>query len=189
MSFEFNPWNVALVVLTALFSTGLCEFVSWLLVYRKEDYKLMKSKPVGDAGEIEKLNKKVEKKRSIHVIQAQNKSHEKKLNSVEEQLKSLNRELTWKNMKSNVIIGIFMLLFINFVGTQFQGIVVAKLPFTPFSLIQGITHRNIAGTDMTDCSYLFIYILSAFLFRTNIKKVMGCEVNAPAQSLFEPPKP
>ncbi len=34
------------------------------------------------AGEIEKLNKKVEKKRSMHVIQAQNKSHEKKLNSV-----------------------------------------------------------------------------------------------------------
>ena len=77
-----------------------------------------------------------------------------------------------------------MLIFINFLGTQFQGLIVAKLPFTPFSLIQGITHRNIPGTDMTECSYLFIYILSAFLFRTNIKKAMGCEVNGPTASIF-----
>jgi hypothetical protein len=96
--------------------------------------------------------------------------------------------MTTKNMKSNVLIGIFMLLFVNFLGTHFQGQVVAKLPFVPFSLIQGITHRNIDGTDFTDCSYLFIYILSAFLWRSNIKKLMGFELNAPGMSLFEPPR-
>ena len=37
--------------------------------------------------------------------------------------------------------------------------VVAKLPFTPMPLIQGITHRGIAGSDYTDCSFFFLYAL------------------------------
>lgn len=119
------------------------------------------------------MNKKIEKKKSMHVIQSQDKSHEKRLNSFEEQMKSLNQQLTTKNMKSGIVVGIFMIAFINVVGTYFQGLVVAKLPFVPFSLFQGITHRNIEGTDFTDCSYLFIYIMTAFIWRSNLKKVMG----------------
>jgi hypothetical protein len=34
---------------------------------------------------------------------------------------------------------------INAIGTYFQGIIVAILPFEPFSLIRGMTHRNISG--------------------------------------------
>lgn len=89
------------------------------------------------------MNKKAEKKKSHHVIQAQNKGHEKKINSVETQLKALNQEMTMKNMKSNLLIGALMIGVINYLGTYFQGIVVAKLPFEPISFFQGITHRNI----------------------------------------------
>ena len=78
-----------------------------------------------------------------------------------------------KNLKSNLLIGALMIGAINYLGTIFQGIVVAKLPFEPISFFQNITHRNIEGTDFTDCSYLFIYIMSTFIFRTNIKKLLG----------------
>lgn len=103
-------------------------------------------------------------------------------------MKSLNQEMTAKTMKSNLIVGVFMIVFINVMGTTFQGKTVAKLPFVPFGLIQGITHRNIEGTDFTDCSYLFIYILTAFVSRTNLKKVLGFEPPTTAVSFFEPPK-
>ncbi len=96
--------------------------------------------------------------------------------------------MTMKNMKWNLVVGLFMIVFINYLGGAFQGLVVAKLPFVPFSLIQGITHRNITGEDFTDCSYLFIYILSAFLIRTNLKKLFGFEPPTSAISFFEPPK-
>ncbi|OMH83321.1 Transmembrane and coiled-coil domains protein 1 [Zancudomyces culisetae] len=39
--------------------------------------------------------------------------------------------------------------------------VVAKLPFVPISLFSGLTHRNLDGTDFTDCSALFAFILSS----------------------------
>ena len=79
----------------------------------------------------------------------------------------------FNGMKTNVIIGIMMIAALNLVGTFFQGLVVAKLPFEPFGLIQGLTHRNIEGTDYTECAYLFMYILSTFVIRTNIKKIFG----------------
>lgn len=35
---------------------------------------------------------------------------------------------------------------------SFAGVVVAKLPFEPFSLVQKISHRQLEGEDPTDCS-------------------------------------
>jgi len=40
-------------------------------------------------------------------------------------------------------------------GRRYDKIVVAKLPFVPLSWFTTISHRNIAGTDLTDCSYIF----------------------------------
>lgn len=81
--------------------------------------------------------------------------------------------MMFNSMKCNVIIGVMMIGALNLVGTHFQGLVVVKLPFEPFSLMRGITHRNIAGEDYTDAAYLFVYILSTFVLRTNIKKILG----------------
>lgn len=45
---------------------------------------------------------------------------------------------------------------------RFDGRVVAKLPFTPISWVQGLSHRNLSGDDYTDCSFIFLYILYVF---------------------------
>jgi uncharacterized membrane protein (DUF106 family) len=54
-----------------------------------------------------------------------------------------------------------------------KGVVVAKLPFEPFSLMRNITHRNIPGSDYTECSMIFIYILCNVVFRPVIQKILG----------------
>lgn len=48
-----------------------------------------------------------------------------------------------KSITSNLLVGVLMIAVINVIGTYFQGIVIARLPFEPFSLLKGITHRNI----------------------------------------------
>lgn len=40
----------------------------------------------------------------------------------------------------------------SFLIFSFKGIVVAKLPFVPFGLVQSISHRGLEGDDPTDCS-------------------------------------
>ncbi|KAG7264834.1 hypothetical protein CRUP_001478 [Coryphaenoides rupestris] len=58
-------------------------------------------------------------------------------------------------------------------STSFDGRVVAKLPFTPISYIQGLSHRNLLGEDFTDCSFIFLYILCTMSIRQNIQKMLG----------------
>ena len=91
-------------------------------------------------------------------------------------------------MKSNLLIGVLMIGAINMIGTHFQGQVIAVLPFEPFSLIQGITHRNIEGQDFTQSAYLPFYIFVAMIWRSNLKKILGFEQPKSAISMFEPPK-
>lgn len=134
------------------------------------------------------MNKKLDKLKSTHVIQSQAKAHEKKVSQAEAQLKSLSQQMTFESLKSNLLIGVVMIGAINMIGTYFQGIVVAILPFEPFSLLRGMTHRNISGEDYTQAAYLPIYILSAFIWRSNIKKIFGFEPPKAAVGFFEPPK-
>ena len=42
---------------------------------------------------------------------------------------------------------------------------VAKLPFEPIGLIQGLSHRNLLGEDFTDCSFIFLYVLCTMSIR------------------------
>lgn len=76
-------------------------------------------------------------------------------------------------MLTTFIIGLFTVFFISLFHNLFQGIVVAKLPFEPFGLLSGMTHRGILSNDMTDCSFIFLYILSNFVMRPVIQKVLG----------------
>ena len=66
-----------------------------------------------------------------------------------------------------------MILFMSFLSNQFQGVVVAKLPFEPFGFVQGITHRNLPGNDTTDCSMIFMYILTNLMIRPIMQKILG----------------
>lgn len=63
---------------------------------------------------------------------------------------------------------------------RFDGRVVAKLPFTPLSYIQGLSHRNLLGDDTTDCSFIFLYILCTMSIRqVSIHALLLCPVLLP----------
>jgi len=77
-------------------------------------------------------------------------------------------------MKSDFFIFIgFTMAFISMLNSIFDGRPVAKLPFTPLSFIQGITHRNVPGNDFTECSMVFLYILCSMSIRPNLQKIFG----------------
>ena len=61
----------------------------------------------------------------------------------------------------------------SFLSNAYQGVVVARLPFEPVLFIKSVTHRNIPGTDYTECSMIFIYILCNIVIRPILQKVLG----------------
>merc|ERR1712025_1445701 len=135
-------------------------------VYRTDKYQRLKN-------DIERQTKKLEKKKEAHGDSTLDRTQKRKMEREEERLKSTNRDLMMVKMKSMFAIGFAFTSLLSMFNSIFDGKVVAKLPFTPVSWIQGLSHRNLMGQDFTDCSFIFLYILCTMSIRQNIQKALG----------------
>ena len=128
-------------------TTAFSELCNYLMVYRKEEYKVLKSN-------VESLSKKLKK---INNVGLTNKTSLKKKSGLEERLKASNAELSMKKFKSTFLIGVVMIGAIVYLNNYFFGLIVAKLPFEPLGIVSGISHRSIEGEDYTDCIFISIF--------------------------------
>uniref|UniRef100_Q9UM00-2 Isoform 2 of Calcium load-activated calcium channel n=1 Tax=Homo sapiens TaxID=9606 RepID=Q9UM00-2 len=138
--------DTLLIVFISVCTALLAEGITWVLVYRTDKYKRLKA-------EVEKQSKKLEKKKETITESA--------------------GRLSMVRMKSMFAIGFCFTALMGMFNSIFDGRVVAKLPFTPLSYIQGLSHRNLLGDDTTDCSFIFLYILCTMSIRQNIQKILG----------------
>ncbi|CAL8143609.1 unnamed protein product [Orchesella dallaii] len=167
-------------VVTAFFGEG----VTWLMVYRTEKYQKLKL-------EVERQCKKLEKRKEATGESVIVKNQKKKLEREEEKLKTNTRDLSLVKMKSMFAIGVAFTALLSIFNSIFDGRVVAKLPFIPLGFLQGISHRNLPGTDYTDCSFIFLYILCTMAIRQNVQKLLGFApsraVSKQSGNIFGPP--
>ena len=59
------------------------------------------------------------------------------------------------------------------VWNKYDGTPVARLPFTPMSFMLKVTHRNLPGEDFTECSVIFLYMLSSMAIKPNLQRALG----------------
>ncbi|XP_015795701.1 calcium load-activated calcium channel [Tetranychus urticae] len=154
-----------LILFISIFTALLGEALTWLMVYRTDKFKKLKA-------EVERQCKRLEKKKEV-IGEPTDKQQKKKLEREEEKLKNHNRDLSLVKMKSMFAIGLAFTALLSMFNSIFDGRIVAKLPFVPISLVQGLSHRNISGNDYTDCSFIFLYILCTMSIRQNIQKILG----------------
>ena len=152
-------------------SNLISELISWLLIYRTDDYKDLKQKLEQIQSQIDKKREKYKSKNPI-LTQSQKLS----ISKLNELKKNLNSKLTWVNMKSGVFVTVIMITLYGLLDSRFDGVVIAYLPFEPIALIRSISHRNLIGTDFYQCSMTFFYVLCSFGIRPTIQKILG---NAP----------
>jgi len=152
--------DLALIFGASFLSAVIAEGLSWLLIYRTEDYQKLQSS-------IDKLQKKVDSKKDVNVAK------QKKVEKYEESLKGLNNTMAVVRMKSVFAVAVTMILLFGFLSSTFDGIVVARLPFQPFGMLTALSHRNLPGTDYYDCSMVFVYALSSMALRPSLQKVLG----------------
>ena len=59
------------------------------------------------------------------------------------------------------------------ISSYFEGKIVARLPFEPWTMVSGMSHRSIPGEDMKDVGMFFIYSLLLMSFRGTFAKLLG----------------
>lgn len=172
--------DMLVVAAASLCATLLSEGMSWVLIYRTPQYKRLQS-------EIERTQKKLDRRKEAAMQGGAKKvNREKKL---EEDLQTYQRDMSFVKMKSMVAVAVIMITMVGLLNSEFEGKVVAKLPFVPFGIIQTISHRNLLGDDMTDCSVTFFYIICGLAIRGNIQKYLGRANDSKGfAQMFAPPQ-
>lgn len=158
-----DPLDIVKIILLAFLTNCLSELLSFVLIYRKREYINLKK-------QIDSLNKRVEAAKESLTVGGKT---EKKVNKNEAELRVLNMEMMRMRMLSHVIIAMFMIFSVSLFSSIYNGIVVAKLPFIPFAPIYALSHRNLLSKDPTDCSFIFLYVLSNLAIRPVLQKVLG----------------
>uniref|UniRef100_A0A2P2NYB0 Calcium load-activated calcium channel n=1 Tax=Rhizophora mucronata TaxID=61149 RepID=A0A2P2NYB0_RHIMU len=163
----------------------ICEAISWILIYRTNSYKCLKSS-------IDKASKKLETmKTETTKITTNKKSKTKKMDRVETSLKESNRDLSLFKFKSGAVVALVLFIVFGLLNSLFEGKVVAKLPFKPIGFVMKMSHRGLQGDDPTDCSMAFLYLLCSISIRTNLQKFLGFSPprGAAGAGLFPMPDP
>ncbi|PRP87580.1 transmembrane and coiled-coil domains 1 [Planoprotostelium fungivorum] len=154
--------DCATVVGASLAGALLAELISWVLIYRTDSYKRL-------TAELERLQSKVDKYKEVATADTKS----KKKDRFEDQIKQTNQDLTSFRLRSTIAIGIAMFSLFAVLNSTFDGVVVARLPFEPFSWIRTVSHRGISGTDYYQSSMVFVYILSSIAIRANLQRLLG----------------
>lgn len=181
-----------LVVVGISFCTAvLCEIISWILIYRTSSYKSLRSS-------IDKASKKLETMKNSSSssggsasVAVKKSSKNKKMDRVESSLKESTRDLSLFKFKSGAVVAVVLFVVFGLLNSLFDGKPVAKLPFAPVSLVYKMSHRGLPGSDPTDCSMAFLYLLCSVSIRTNLQKFLGFSPprGAAGASLFPVPDP
>ena len=178
---EINPMDTITILVFSIVTTSVAEFANYIMFYSKADYKKL-------VKEIDVYYEKIEKEKE-NPMKIKKKAGEDKSEN-EKQYAHKNKQLYAMKMRSNVLVGLFFIVTISSLSNYFQGFPVARIPFVPFGIFSNVTHRGLIGEDYTECSYIFLYMITTFVYRTNIQKLFGFEgpKNAQQNPFFEAPK-
>lgn len=115
------------------------------------------------------------------------KDQEQHIASLESELQTRTQQLAGLTMRGTFIVGVVNLAVFWTLTTIFNKMVILRLPFEPFGLITGLSHRGLEGEDMRDVSVAFVTVLFSMFIRPVVAKVMGTEQPAmpsPFASMF-----
>ncbi|KAI9178961.1 Calcium load-activated calcium channel [Blastocladiella emersonii ATCC 22665] len=145
------------VILFAAVVSAISEAAQWYLVRRQPKYQEIKKRSADVAAQFEVFKAKANPTK---------KGTSQQIKIYETKLSELQRGGSGFQMRGALASVLILVLAYTQLNTLFEGVVVAKLPFEPFQLIRGMTHKGLPDTsDPRECSATFIYILTNVVIR------------------------
>jgi hypothetical protein len=171
-----DPFSIILIGLAAAATT---EILAWAFVYRTSSYRRLKDELDRSCRKLEAI-KQSSSGGAAPAASSKGEKGNKKEKRIEDNIRSSAKEMGGARFKANIFTGAVMLLVYNLIMPRWDGIVVGKLPFSPPSFLQTITHRGLEGDVATDCSAAFVYAMAFAFFKQNVSKALGFTLSRPA---------
>lgn len=162
-----DPWAWLPIMGISIAATLTIEFVLWLMVYRHQSFQSLRVSLARQA-------KKLEEIKAAPAVPGKLKSKQKREKQIENQMRNDSaREFTTVKLKQSVLTMALVFMSYKFLGKSFEGKVVARLPFEPFSLLAKLTNRGLAElNDSTACAWTFIFAMCQTGLRPTISKLL-----------------
>ena len=152
------------VVALAVAMTLATNVISWVFMYRTESYKEAFTNVEKAFANVEKLKRKAG---------AAKKARQQNIKRAEQTLQEKAATMSRAGMPANIITAVVFIATTWNVSAHFGSRAVAKLPFVPPGFITRMSHRNVAGDDMTESSMYFLLMMISVGLRANFKKLIG----------------
>ena len=176
---DFSAIGIAVTVAVA--SACVAEAANWFMIYRHAEYKKLTADIASQQKNVDAMKAKFTLSAATQTP-AQQKASDRKLKAFELGLQTQQNVLVGKKSRGMLITALLSIFVIRTMYANFQGQVVARLPFTPVSMVSGLTHYGLEGDDMTECSMTFLFVLCNLTFGNYTKKLLSLEgerVNLP----------
>ncbi|KAJ1680053.1 hypothetical protein EV182_000783 [Spiromyces aspiralis] len=160
-------YRVLSVLALAAAGSAISEAVLYHFVYSTDKYKTLKDRV---------KRKEEELKQRQQVVGGNPTKRQQRIKVIEDQLNQARREAQALQFKSSLFAACVQMLMIYIISQIYTGIPVARLPFTPISFFQGITHRGLEGTDYTECSAVFLFIMTSLMTRSLLDKALNLSI-------------
>mmetsp|Transcript_6554 Transcript_6554/g.16974 ORF Transcript_6554/g.16974 Transcript_6554/m.16974 type:complete len:204 (-) Transcript_6554:333-944(-) len=169
-SLEMDKSSLVLIVTWALASAAICEGLAWLLVYRRDDYQRLNQQFTAASKRLERQKAETE-----DIPKGNKDKKDKKLVRLEKEFFYARRDAMAFRSRCNMLTAAFHAVTFFSLKTSYDGIILARLPFVPYGMVQTISHRNLPGNDMRDCGLILIYMLCSMAIKPNLAKALGHE--------------
>ncbi|KAJ1913527.1 hypothetical protein IWQ60_009171 [Tieghemiomyces parasiticus] len=148
----------------ALANCAAGEYLGYTLVYGKEEYLTIKQN-------LQRTQAKLDAEEANDSGTGNPKKRERRLEEMRKQIKVYNTRASSMALRTSLATAALQIVaFYLLNSVALPGVTVAKLPFEPYSFIQGLSHRGLAGDDPTDCSAVFIFILSSVVIKAAFQR-------------------
>lgn len=91
-------------------------------------------------------------RRRDHKNKSEREKSERIQKTFKDRIQEANTKIMWSRLLTSVVVSVSMIGMYQLMSSSFDGVVVARLPFEPYSFFHGISHRNIPGGDYRECS-------------------------------------
>ena len=98
---------------------------------------------------------------------------ERELAALERSLANDRARLMGVSMRPSVLVGLTNMALWYLMSMLFAGVVMCRLPFTPFALLTGMTHRGLPGADLNEVNFLGVFALTNMVVRPLVARAFG----------------